>query len=540
MNKTIKTTEEQMLIIREEGNIVVTAKPGSGKTYTIVEKILEISKSLFSFQGVISISFTRKASQELEVRYKRKNSESIKHFFGTIDSFYICEIIIPFSKSLFDNIKPLEVKGCLEDYPEYMELNKIKDNEWDDSLENLLKKSLQEGLIFLELTGETALYILKQVPQCLIYLKARYTHIFIDEYQDCGKVQHEIFMNLVDSGIKGIAVGDLDQAIFGFNGKHSEYLLELINETSFNHLQITKNHRCHESISEYSLALLGVKQQENLTLDKRVFKVDIDGNDRDIISSIEENLETLKEKYNISKNSDFAILCRSNISASRASESLTLDNKLFVNTALDNIGTPWAMLFNDLLLSYYLYKIDEVTILSFVSKYINEEINYKDFSKALRLVEFIFKLNEDELKSNIKKFQELANLIYPDQKDNEIMVKIKDVVSCNDTLNNFKPATDNQINVMTLHKSKGLEFKCVFLLDLYRWVFPQEGYWVTETNYIQSLNLHYVGITRAIDACYILLSSRRYRSYQKDFIPSKASPFLFLNNVQILRENLKW
>ena len=32
-------TEEQAKILSHEGNIVVTARPGSGKTYTVVEKI---------------------------------------------------------------------------------------------------------------------------------------------------------------------------------------------------------------------------------------------------------------------------------------------------------------------------------------------------------------------------------------------------------------------------------------------------------------------------------------------------------------------
>ena len=32
-------TQEQQLIIDHPGNTVVTAKPGSGKTYTVVEKM---------------------------------------------------------------------------------------------------------------------------------------------------------------------------------------------------------------------------------------------------------------------------------------------------------------------------------------------------------------------------------------------------------------------------------------------------------------------------------------------------------------------
>lgn len=539
MKRATKPTKEQMKIIEEKGNLVVTAKPGSGKTYTIVEKIIEISKRLLSFQGVIAISFTRKASYELELRYKRKNNEHINHFFGTIDKFYISEIIIPFSKLLFSKGKPLEVKDSIDDYPKYKDLKKINGNSTDEKLFELLKKSLQEGLIFLEISGQTALYILNEAPQCLIYLKARYTHVFIDEYQDCGEIQHEIFLKLVNQGIKGIAVGDLDQAIYAFSNRYSRYLLSLIGADDFTHLEITHNHRCHKSISDYSLELMGIKR-ENIEDDKRVIKVNVVGTDEDIIYAIENNLEELKDKHDLSNNSDFSILCKSNSAARRVAEFLTIKNKLFIDTALDKINGSWANLFNDLLSTYYLYQINEVTVLDFISRYINEELYYKDFRKGLELVDKIFKLDESELMINLKEFYEIAKLVYPEQKDDRVVTLLKEILNNKEALSSFKPASDNEINIMTLHKSKGLEFKCVFLLDLYKWVLPPEGDWVSEEDYIQALNLHYVGVTRAIEACYIMVGDQRYRAKQQDFITAQESPFLYLNSTPNLRIDLKW
>ncbi|MBO0992598.1 UvrD-helicase domain-containing protein [Bacillus sp. SD088] len=539
MKKVTKPTNEQLKIIEEPGNLVVTAKPGSGKTYTIVEKIIDISKNLLSYQGIIAISFTRKASKELEFRYKRKNIENSNHFFGTIDKFYISEIIIPFAKLLCGKGEPLEVKDSIDEHPKYKGLKNLSENKAGEGLFELLKESLREGLIFLEICGETALYILNEVPQCLLYLKARYTHIFIDEYQDCGEIQHEIFLKLVNQGIKGIAVGDLDQAIYAFSKRYSRYLLSLIGEDDFTHLEITRNHRCHKSISDYSLELMGIKR-ENIEKEKRVFKVNILGTDEDIIHAIEENFEELKEKYNLSKNSDFAILCRSNGTARRAAEFLTIDNKLFVDTVLDNISGNWAILYNDLLSSFYLYQMNEITVLDFVNRYINEELNYKEFRKGLELVDKIFRLNESELKSNIKDFYSIAQLVYPEQKDERIFKMLKEVLNNEEALYSFKPASENEINIMTLHKSKGLEFKCVFLLDLYKWILPPEGDWVSEEDYVQALNLHYVGITRAIESCFIMVGSQRYRVRQQDFIMAQESPFLYLNGTPNLRVDLNW
>jgi len=93
-------TDEQLYAIKEKGNSVITAKPGSGKTFTVIEKIKMISETLYDHQGVIAISFTRKASHELSTRAKKKRVPTKQSFYGTLDAFYISEIIIPFAKFL--------------------------------------------------------------------------------------------------------------------------------------------------------------------------------------------------------------------------------------------------------------------------------------------------------------------------------------------------------------------------------------------------------------------------------------------------------
>ena len=89
-------TDEQREIIDYPGNIVVTAKPGSGKTFTIVEKIANVLPDLPDYKGVIAISFTNKASDELKSRCKQRCKDTKQSFFGTIDKFYLSQIIMPF------------------------------------------------------------------------------------------------------------------------------------------------------------------------------------------------------------------------------------------------------------------------------------------------------------------------------------------------------------------------------------------------------------------------------------------------------------
>ena len=114
--------------------------------------------------------------------------------------------------------------------------------------EVLLITALSEGKIFLEKSGEIALHILRKVPGAIMYIRARFSHIFIDEYQDCGEIQHNIFLQLVNAGLVGVAVGDINQAIFGFANRFPKYLIQLIGNSEFKHFELNKNHRCHPSI----------------------------------------------------------------------------------------------------------------------------------------------------------------------------------------------------------------------------------------------------------------------------------------------------
>ena len=104
-------TPEQQAILNYDKNIVATARPGSGKTYTVVEKISTVLPTLPDFRGVIAISFTNKASDELKIRCRQHGIDAKRSFFGTIDKFYISEIIIPFASHLTGNMPDYRVPG---------------------------------------------------------------------------------------------------------------------------------------------------------------------------------------------------------------------------------------------------------------------------------------------------------------------------------------------------------------------------------------------------------------------------------------------
>ncbi len=55
-------------------------------------------------------------------------------------------------------------------------------------------------------------------PHVLTTVRERYTHVFVDEYQDTNPIQDSIFRKIAGESGNLVVVGDEDQAIYGFRG----------------------------------------------------------------------------------------------------------------------------------------------------------------------------------------------------------------------------------------------------------------------------------------------------------------------------------
>lgn len=83
---------------------------------------------------------------------------------------------------------------------------------------------------------------------------------------------------MLNLGLRGMVVGDIDQSIYGFANKSSKYLLELTNLDQFNTFRLTTNFRSHSSIVEYANRLLRetsrsiIRKKEFVFLELRVTK----------------------------------------------------------------------------------------------------------------------------------------------------------------------------------------------------------------------------------------------------------------------------
>jgi len=258
----VTPTREQQLAIDCAGSMVAIARPGSGKTYVLSEKIKHILDGLPHYRGVIAISYTKKASAELKRRASVGIADVKASFFGTIDRFACGEIVLPFLSHIWGRPQNEVAIHLIKELPdeEKEAWAWLKENQL--SLADLVghisqvKRHYEAGVIFLETVCALSLYLLEQSEACRRYIVTRYSHVIIDEYQDSGLEQHQLFLELNELGLIAIAVGDADQSIFQFADKSAIHLLSLRTVKGFNEFSITLNHRCHASIVDYSLKFL--------------------------------------------------------------------------------------------------------------------------------------------------------------------------------------------------------------------------------------------------------------------------------------------
>lgn len=523
-------SKEQQNIIDYTNHTVVIAQPGSGKTFTLSKKIVNILDELPDYKGVIAISFTRKSSKELEKRCLYGGINRKGSFFGTMDKFYISEIILPFGRHIWGRPKKeLEIiDRSNEIIKKFTGTNQIEDfSSWMKKNLKILEMLYLEGYVLLESVSIISLFILNNSKACISYLKARYSHIIIDEYQDSGREQHEVFIKLKNFGLIGIAVGDINQSIYGFANKSSEFLIEMAQNEDFKLFRLTKNHRCHPSIINYSMKLISkdfldfIPSEEN-----RVFSKIVQGDEKDIASWLDYAIPATMEHFRVKDFNEVGILVRGNRTGGIIDKNLLTSHKLFDGTPLDNDSSLWGNLFESILNFIYSSKSTKYEL---IESYLDIQIQQDKAKKVVKLLNSLEKLKVSKTPVSMKNdFIKLANLLYPNAENINAVNILEMVLNSEKTLDKFKPAESNQVQIMTLHKSKGLEFPIVFHLDLYEYTFPSK-YKGEYQSPIQDLNLHYVGITRAKECCVLCTSTIRHNSNGP--INGEKSEFLRLNRL---------
>lgn len=245
---------QQKAVTHVRGPAIVIAGPGSGKTFTVIQRILYlICNSGISPDKILTITFTKAAAMEMQQRYQKeakenpilsKYRETVR--FGTFHS--VCYHILKDSGTVrgFSLIKESEKRKILgillQNGNAGQDLDYDRITDVIDSIsrrKNGVSAGLPAGLTgeqfeklfqdYEEMTGQQRLLDFDDmIAKCLSALRAdpvfcrswqeRFSHILVDEFQDINEPQYEVVKLLSAPSFHLFAVGDDDQSIYGFRG----------------------------------------------------------------------------------------------------------------------------------------------------------------------------------------------------------------------------------------------------------------------------------------------------------------------------------
>ena len=333
-------TEKQKEILdkRKHGLFVVKAAPGSGKTFTIAKKAIDIIEDWDSHGGLALLSFTNIAVDEMKETFKLFDSSfeiQHPHVIGTLDSFINNYIFLPFGHlEMKCNCRPTLIGKPFNNWvnpfyarQQFTEITRNLDGEWVkvpgsklernwESNSHLItekKRLIRKGYANRADAHYYALKVLENHENILNLLTKRFPYIILDEAQDTSDIQMQILNKLTENGLKNlILVGDPEQAIYEWNDANPMLFENKYQEWKPNSIELNENFRCSSSIcefiSKFSHTNFVSKSENNLLEIKPQFKTYND--EQDIKNIIEEFKQYCDSKCILQDDDSRAILFR--------------------------------------------------------------------------------------------------------------------------------------------------------------------------------------------------------------------------------------
>lgn len=275
-----KLNDEQKLAVKQDGHVLLTACPGSGKTRVLIHKLAYKLKQLpdNTKKRIAAVTFTVRASEEIFRRLNGIGINSNKIWSGTLHSFCFEWILKPYSCYLpeltngfaiadesfaSDLISSLKAKyGLKEIDPVNLRMNRDGNYVEQKSIQkNLLAEYhsilTSKKLIDFELILYYSYKLLKAYPSIQHTLANIFELICVDEYQDTQDLLYAIISEIIKAGngkTSLFLVGDIDQAIYASLGGVAKSIDDIkaeINNMPITHLTLTGNYRSNQRIIDF-------------------------------------------------------------------------------------------------------------------------------------------------------------------------------------------------------------------------------------------------------------------------------------------------
>ena len=465
----------------------------------------------------------------------------------------IKHIISKISSAKNDGISPLEFSKLFLNehdkviglvYEKYLKL--LKENNSVD-FDDLLLKPVE---------------IFKKRKDILEKYQERFRYILVDEYQDTNSIQYELCKMLAKKYNNIFVVGDANQSIYSWRNADYRNILNFEKDYKNAHVVLLEeNYRSTNTILKAANSVIK-NNNEGTKLNlwtsigdgEKIEYIRVEDEIKESSFVINKIKELVSEGYSYS---DFAVLYRTN-AQSRTVEEAFVRNNIPYNI----IGSYYFYNRKEIkdLIAYLnlIYNTNDSVSLERVINTpkrgigtktidnIREKANMNDISlfdaidsgKELEFKKLILELIEDSktmnlsdliedvlVKTGLRREYELDKSIESDTKVENLnefkslAVNFEDngIYDLSTFLENIMLVSDkgqyteddNNVNIMTLHSAKGLEFNIVFILGMEEGIFPHSRSFESAKELEEERRLCYVGITRAKKKLYLLSARTR-------------------------------
>ncbi|MDR0367247.1 MAG: UvrD-helicase domain-containing protein [Rickettsiales bacterium] len=445
--------------------LLISAGPGSGKTAVLAGRISHFAaRNIVPAERCLAITFTRRAADEMRARI---DCPANVHTFHSL-----CFSILKENH---------EAAGLAPDF-------------------SAAERAGDGAVSFDELVLYAA-RLLRENPAIAEAYRDRFKYISIDEYQDIDANQYELVRLLAPADGYLCAIGDPNQAIYGFRGGDPKFFERFADDyPDAEAIGLRNNYRSTQTIVDAAsqmihasnIAAAAEREARKITL----HAAPTEEAEAEFVVKTIEGLIGGHSFYSIDTGrssgsgedaagafSDFAILYRTSAQAEPLAR------------ALARSGMPFS-------------KLSDAPLC--------ERKDARGLFRSLALASdqpLADRIADAGLEENISQYLVRLAREYPDKDD---FMREASILRETDTLDRRA----DRISLMTLHASKGLEFKCVFIVGLEDGLLPFRR----AEDELEERRLLYVGMTRAERMLFLCRAIKRkvFGTYKA----APASPFL--------------
>lgn len=280
-----KPNPEQLAAITSAArNILVAAGPGTGKTFTLVARIEHLLTAEHERpEEMVAITFTNRAAREMHERLSRELGEAARAIFvGTFHGYCLAllrketpDLLVIgederdlYLRKVFPEISRAEhhiLKKQLAVYVDQLNRGTLPaDGALPELLARYLASLAPNKAIDLDLVIPRCVERLSSDPAFAEHIIGRTTHLFVDEFQDLNHPQYQLVL-LLGAQARVFAIGDPNQAIYGFRGSDLTLFQRFRDREGVATLALIRNYRSAPAIIDGAAALIRRNRQSGDT-----------------------------------------------------------------------------------------------------------------------------------------------------------------------------------------------------------------------------------------------------------------------------------